>query len=76
MPLTGLEAVFQNDLQREQTFFKDCLQKPFLQGKTAIDLNCRFLLLFRSLGLRFLQFKSPLVLSPLSNVRRFLLRLI
>ena len=49
---------------------------PFLPRKTAIDLNCRFLLLSLSLELQFLRFKSPLVLSPLSNVRRFLLSLI
>jgi hypothetical protein len=42
--------------------------------KFALDLFCRFLLIFNPLGLRFLQFRSPLILS--SPVRRFPLALV
>lgn len=49
-------------------FFRNSSEKRFLPRETAIDVNCRFVLLSRSLGLQFLRFKSPLVLSPLSRM--------
>jgi len=39
-----------------------------LPAETGLDLFCRFLLSSRPLELRFLQFKTPLVLSPLEFV--------